>query len=380
VRAASGLESARDYSDDFRMQITAIRTHTAEPVSLCAVETSDGLVGWGQLGLFRGGLSAEVLHAQIAPQLIGKPSDDIDGLCRRVVIRDYKWAGAHFSRALAGVETALRDLAGKRAGKPVCELLGGRCGPVPVYGSSMRRDLGPEAELERMRRLQGERGFQAFKIKIGERWGADRDAAPGRTERLIERMPLVLEPGTRLLADANSGFGVARAIEIGARLEQAGFWAFEEPTPCLEWERWIEVASALTIPVAGGEHASSEQELGRMLRFGAVDIVQPDLGYVGGVGPALRVAEMAAASKRGCLPHSANRSLQFVFTLHAIRAFPDPPPFAECSIEETPWATGIYDPQPVVEDGVVRLSGEPGWGVRIRESWIAQAEARETRG
>ena len=106
----------------------------------------------------------------------------------------------------------------------------------------------------------------------------------------------------------------------------------------------------------------------------AVDVVQPDILYVGGVVRTLRVAAMAAALNMPCVPHSANLALVTLFSLHVMGAIPNAGPFVEFSIEDTPWATNYYDPVPKVVDGKVSIPDGPGWGVRIRDDWLAQTK------
>ena len=99
-----------------------------------------------------------------------------------VIKATYKFPGTYVCRALAGVDTAIWDLLGKVAGKSVCELLGGKPCPFPVYGSSMRRDTPADEMAATLVRLRDERGFHGFKVKIGKRLGYDVDEWPGRTE------------------------------------------------------------------------------------------------------------------------------------------------------------------------------------------------------
>ena len=88
---------------------------------------------------------------------------------------EYKFPGSYTCRALTGLDTALWDRRGKLESKSVCELLGGTPRPFPVYGSSMRRDITPEDEATRLARLRDEKGFRAFKVRVGKVCGHDED-------------------------------------------------------------------------------------------------------------------------------------------------------------------------------------------------------------
>ena len=105
----------------------------------------------------------------------------------------------------------------------------------------------------------------------------------------------------------------------------------------------------------------------------AVDIVQPDICYIGGVARTLRVARWAAKAGLPCVPHSANRSMVTVFTLHVMGAIPNAGPHIEFSIEPTPWLDGLLTEPLEAEKGMVDIPAGPGWGVEISPAWLAQA-------
>ncbi len=114
----------------------------------------------------------------------------------------------------------------------------------------------------------------------------------------------------------------------------------------------------------------------------AVDVVQPDVCYVGGLTRALAVAEMAADAGLPCTPHSANLSLVTVFALHLMCAMPNAGPYVEYSIEGPdyyPWQDGLFD---AAARGARRPGARaprvPGWGVEIAPEWLARAQHRTT--
>jgi L-alanine-DL-glutamate epimerase-like enolase superfamily enzyme len=108
-----------------------------------------------------------------------------------------------------------------------------------------------------------------------------------------------------------------------------------------------------------------------------VDIVQPDICYIGGLARALRVAKLAEAASLPCIPHSANLSLVTVFSLHMMGAIPNAGPYVEFSIEPTadyyPWQAGLFAPELKARDGKVQIPEGPGWGVEIDPDWLAAA-------
>lgn len=356
------------------MKVRSIETFTRGHISVVRVRTDDGAEGYGQIAPFHADISAIVLHRQIAPRVLGREIVDIDSLAERLVEAEYKFPGSYVCRAVGGIDTALWDLVAKKQGKSVCELFGGKPTPLAPYGSSMRRDITPEKEAERLVRLKEEKGYRAFKIRIGSVCGHDSDEWPGRTESLVPAVRKAVGGDVTVLVDGNSCYTPPRAIEVGRMLEEHGVGHFEEPCPYWELEWTAEVARALTVPVAGGEQDTDLAQFRRMLAMKAVDIVQPDACYIGGFSRLLRVGKLAAEAGVPCLPHSANRSMVTVFTLHAMTVMPAAAPYVEFSIEPDPWADEIFTPPLEVRNGLIPFPEGPGWGVTVREDWLARAE------
>ena len=140
------------FSDLTPERIASIETFSNRFVGLVRVTTDEGRSGWGQMAPYQADITALVLHRQVAPHALGEQADAIEGLVSLIPEREHKFPGSHLYRALAGLDTALWDLRGKRAGKSVCELLGGTPRPYPAYASSMRRDISPSEEAERLAR------------------------------------------------------------------------------------------------------------------------------------------------------------------------------------------------------------------------------------
>lgn len=357
------------------MKIQRIETLVREQLAVVRVTTDDGVVGIGQTAPYQAAISAHVLHTMVAPLFLGKDPWDVETLVDECVRVHYKFPSSFLHRALAGVDTALWDVLGKVTGQPVAKLIGGHAREsVSMYASSMQRGITPEAEAERLAGLVAERGFRAVKIRVGAAMGRDADAAPGRTERIVPHVREVLGDGVAISADANGGFSVGRAIRVGRMLEDHGYFHFEEPCPFPELEQTAQVAAALDIPVSGGEQDISLPQFQRMIAQRAVDIVQPDIGYIGGVSRARKVAVLAEAAGIPCTPHCANDSLLQVFTLHLAAAMPACTQHQEWSIEQTPWTRGVYEPVLQVVDGAVPAPTSPGWGVALDPAFERAAE------
>ena len=362
------------------MKIQRIETFSNEFVCLVRVTTDSGATGWGQVAPYNADITALIVHRQVAPHALGRDALDIDALVEAIPEKEHKFPGSYLIRAIGGLDTALWDLRGKLQQKSVCELLGGKPRPFPVYGSSMRRDITPEDEAARLADLRDRYGYDAFKFRIGKECGHDEDEWPGRTEAIVPALRGALGDDVRLLVDANSCYTAAKAIEIGHMLQDHGVVHFEEPCPYWQLEWTAQVTRALALDVTGGEQDCDLGVWRRMIDMGAVNVVQPDICYIGGICRALRVAELAGNAGLPVTPHSANLSLVTVFTLHLMGALPNAGPYVEFSIEPNeayyPWQEGLFEPALVVRDGKVAIPDGPGWGIEVRQDWL-EASVRQ---
>ena len=373
------LKSGQQAPTQTGLKIKSLETFTLGEVSVVRLTADDGSEGYGQISTYDADIAATVFHRKIAPLALGSDPADIDNLVDKCIETNYKFPWSYVCRALSGLDTAVWDLLAKRENKSVCELLGGVPRALFAYGSSMRRDITPKDEAERLVKLRGTNGYKAFKIRIGKVNGHDQDQWPGRTEALVPTVRKVVGDDISLLVDANSCYSPRKAIEVGKMLEDNHVVHFEEPCPYWELEWTAEVTAALEkIDVAGGEQDNDLAQWRRMISMNAVDIVQPDILYVGGLTRALRVAAMAADANKLCVPHSANLAMVTVFTLHMLAVIPNAGPYVEFAIEPWPWQYDIYQPQLKVRNGMVTMPEGPGWGVTINRKWLQKANRQVT--
>lgn len=363
--------------DDTGPRIAKIETFCTSFIGFVRITTQDGHIGWGQVSTYNSDITCEVLHRQVAPWAMGRGIDAWDDILDDIPRREHKYPGTYLMRAMAGVDTAIWDWRGRVAGKPVAALLGGSAGPIRAYASSMRRDITPEDEAARLCALLDQFGFDAFKVRVGAECGRDRDEWDGRTEAIIPTMRHALGDSAALLVDGNSGFSPKRAIDVGHMLQDHGYEHFEEPCPYWEIEQTAKVTQALRMNVAGGEQDWDMQHWKRMIAMRAVDIIQPDILYIGGLTRAMRVAQMGADANLPCTPHCANLSMVTLFTMHMLRAIPNAGKYLEFAIEGLeyyPWQTGLFTHDPyTITDGQAHVSDAPGWGVEIAPEWLDKA-------
>lgn len=360
------------------MKIKKLETWTSEFVCFVKVTTEDESTGWGQIAPYHADITATVLHRMVSPHVIGLNALDIDALTTLVTEKEHKFPGSFLRRALGGVDTALWDMRAKLENKPVCELIGGTPGQVRAYASSMKREITAQDEAARFKQLRDDFGFTAFKFRIASECGHDIDQWPGRTEQIVPAIRTALGPDADLLVDANSGYSPSRAIKVGELLIDNGISHFEEPCPYWEYEQTKQVKESLEIDITGGEQDCELQNWRRMIEMKAVDIIQPDICYLGGLSRTLQVAKLAEEANIPCTPHCANLSMVTLFTMHLLRAIPNAGKYLEFSIEGSdyyPWQDDLFLQSPYgITDGYATVTDQPGWGVEINPEWLASAD------
>ncbi len=359
------------------MKIESIETFTNRFVGFTRLTAEDGTQGWGQVSTYNADLTCEILHRQVAPYALGRDTDDLDDILATSGEKEHKFPGSYLRRAMTGLDTAVWDWRGKKAEKPVVSLLGGKPGKLRAYASSMKRDITPEDEAKRFLKLRDEKGFDAFKWRVGAETGRDKDEWEGRTEKIVPYVAKALGDGIDKLVDANSCYSPKKAIEVGRMLEANGIGHYEEPCPYWEFEQTKEVADALDVDVTGGEQDCEFSAWKTMIGMRAVDVVQPDIMYLGGISRTLHVCGMAQAAGLTVTPHAANMSLVTMCTMHLLKAISNPGKYLEFSIEGLdyyPWQTGLFLGDPYrIEEGHVIISDTPGWGVEIDPAFLEKS-------
>jgi L-alanine-DL-glutamate epimerase-like enolase superfamily enzyme len=350
------------------VKITRVETQIVAPNLFVRVCTDQGICGWGECSPMNNRLVAAHVEHALAPLVMGHDPFDVEALVERMLVSTYKLAGQSMAMAISGIEIALWDIKGKALGQPIYRLLGGAYRKrIPMYASSMRRDISPLDEARRLASLVEKQGFKAVKVRVGSTFGFDQDAAPGRSVALVKEVRAALGDGIEIMIDANSCYTAARAIELGRALEPYRVFHFEEPCPYWDLDSTAKVAKALDTPVAGGEQDWSLPRFREMLDKGAVDIVQPDLIKAGGFLVCKKIAALAEAFGCVCAPHQT-QPFGTVANLHLAASTPNCRYFQEYNIEPHPfWHSLFVEPVLQVKDGYLTVPEGPGLGVETNE-------------
>lgn len=355
------------------MKVTRVEPLLVGPNLLVRVHTDEGIVGWGECSPMNNRLVAAHLEHALSRLVVGRDPFDVELIVERMLVETYKVAGQSMAMAASGIEIALWDIMGKAVGQPIYKLIGGGYRRrIRVYASSMSRQTTPEEEAKRLAALVEGHGFTAVKVRVGQVFGCDEDAWPGRSLALVKEVRRTLGDGIEIMVDGNSGFTAPRAIQLGRRLEDLGVFHFEEPCPYWDLDSTAKVAAALDLPVAGGEQDWQLPRFREMLAGGAVDIVQPDVIKAGGFLVCKKVAALAEAQGAVCTPHQT-QPFGTVANLHLAASTPAVRYSQEYNIEAHPlWDSLFTEPVLEVKEGHLTVPEGPGLGVEINPQVLEQ--------
>jgi L-alanine-DL-glutamate epimerase-like enolase superfamily enzyme len=260
------------------------------------VRTDEGLEG---LGVGQPG-ARELIERTLKELLVGQ-----DPLCHEKLWDDMFWRVRGFGRkglafcAISAVDIALWDLKGKAFGVPLYRLLGPYTDSVPIYGSGGWTHF-TEAELVAEQLGYVERGIPRVKMKVAKDFGQ----AEAEDLRRLAAVRRAVGDGVEVYVDANNGYYAKQAIRLARRFEEYNVGWFEEPVLADDVAGLAAVARAIDLPVATGEHEYTKYGFRELIAQGGADIVQPDVGRVGGVTEWLKVAHLAHAFNLPVAPHA----------------------------------------------------------------------------
>lgn len=318
--------------------------------------------GYVYTGTRGGAVAAKIVAELLSPVLIGADADDIWGHWDRMY-QETLLTGRQgiVLRAISAVDMALWDLAAKRRGVPLCVMLGGAVRPVPAYASGgyYRPDDGDWADaVHREIRFNIEHGFSDHKIKVG---GLSIKEDANRVRAAIDAM----DGRGRLALDANNAYrDYSEALLAARAFEKAagdnGLWWFEEPLSPDDYDGHAELARRLETPVATGEIHQTRHEFRRLIEKRSADILQPDVGVLGGVSEWIRITRAAESFGISVAPHwHANAHAQLAAATPnciTVEHFLLEKDIYNFELLVTPETRQVY------EGGQLVLSDRAGWG------------------
>jgi L-alanine-DL-glutamate epimerase-like enolase superfamily enzyme len=339
---------------------------------LCRVRSKDGAEGVSVSNDMQMVSLYPIFTRRLQSFFIGKDALDWESLLEQVYIHmsNYKLQGLALWVPLATLEFAILDMLGKIAGKTIGELIGDIHHPeIAVYQANNYRGRSAEESIERIRQNVYETKAKALKFKVGGRM-SDPEIPPGRSEKLIPLVRETFGPDMVIYADSNGSYDVTESIRIGKLMEEYKFDFFEEPVPFDWYEETKAVADNLKVPIAGGEQEPSMHGFRWLIANDALQVVQPDIFYFGGMIRSMKVARMAQLMGKECTPHISGSGLGYLYMMHFVSAVPNAGSFHEFKGFNRQIPLDIIGSDLQSHDGVVKVPTGPGAGVVIDPDYI----------
>jgi L-alanine-DL-glutamate epimerase-like enolase superfamily enzyme len=329
--------------------------------AIVMIHTDDGPKGIGEACPYGHPLVIRDWVAYLSRSMLGREVSD-----PRVVPHPNgrSWS---FDCAVAGIDTALWDLRGQIAGKPLAALLGAApLDRVRLYASSgCRYDWRdrPEQLIEEVVSY-ADQGYTACKVRIGTEWSWD-GVTVDRFLGLMRDLAQTINGRLELMVDANQRFTEEQALQVAIGLERLNFTWFEEPIKQTELDGYVRLSKAVGLPITGGEQYTTAEQFKPYLEHHAYSIVQPDVAWAG-ITECLKIAELATQFGIDVCPHNWHNGLMTVAHAHYVAALPKPRVLELCMIQGPLQWEILADP-PAIREGWIDVPQRPGLGVTLAE-------------
>jgi L-alanine-DL-glutamate epimerase-like enolase superfamily enzyme len=336
---------------------------------LVRITSDEGLVGYGEA---HAPLAPEVALAIIehllGPAILGEDPRAVDMLWEKMYssmrIRGHRTG--FMMEALSGIDIALWDLFARSVNLPLYRLLGGGYRQrVNAYASGVGGGTPEEAAESALSYVQ--QGFTALKTGTGAR---------GPEAGLAQVRAIAEAVGDRadLMVDAQGGYDLHTALELGRALEAIGVYWVEDPLPPEDMRGHRELARALDMAVATGEALCTRWGYADWVTTNAADILLPDICRVGGVSECRKVANLADVYNVPWAGHvSMGSCVHIAATLHLAAATPN---FMICecptSFARNPLGNVLLEDPLIVERGQFLLPEGPGLGIAFDRAALAE--------
>jgi mannonate dehydratase len=380
-----------------RIRLVVVKVETTEP----------GLVGWGCATFTQRALVVETaIDKYLRPFLIGRDVDEIEDIWQSSYVSSYWRNGGVLFNAMSGVDIALWDIKGKRAGMPLYQLLGGKVRKgadcyFHASGSSFQ-------EVEDNARAAMEKGFRHVRVQVstpgyagyGARSGVAPTAGPGMSgvtgapsdaigptnpqaiwepgpyvrmlPKLFEHMRSKLGDEVELLHDVHERVTLNQAINLCKALEPYRLFFLEDPFPPEENDHFRLLRQQTSIPIAMGELFNTQHEYVPLIKDRLIDFIRIHISQIGGLSPARKVQALSeyfgvrsawhGPGDASPLAHAAQLALElsaYNFGVHEGSGFP----------KET---AEVFAGCPEVKDGYMLASEKPGLGIDFDEKLAAK--------
>ena len=344
------------------------------------IETDQGIVGYGEAGIWGHITTAATAISRFGEYLVGKRAFDIEHHWN-VMHRFSYFQGLAINAAISAIDIALWDIKGKALGVPIYELLGGACRSkarvyAHIYESTIEKVL---EECERKMKL----GFTAFgHINPFLDEGTDRVYFKTHVKKMrdaeenVRKMRAVVGDKVDLLIELHRRLTPAEAVTFCNSIKDTCPMFVEDPIRPENADAMARVADRLSVPIATGERFCTIYEFQALLARNALEYARIDVAVCGGITGAKKVAAMAEAHHVQVVPHNPLSPIGLAACLQIAAAIPN---FAiqeyatgfeaglfESTLEHL--GSNIVDHVPAVKQGFVDIPSGPGLGVNLLEN------------
>lgn len=293
----------------------------------------------------------------------GMAATDINAITNAMVAgTNWYGPGGVTRHAMSGIDMALWDIHGKAAGKPVRTLLSKTAATtIPCYASILWPDR-PEAVATSAEAFLAQ-GYQA--VKYG--WapmGPDAEL----DEALVAAARQALGPHVKLMVDAGRAWDADTALERAHRFSKYDIYWLEEPLHPYDNVGYGRLSQASPVPIAAGEALTLLEEYQPLLNTGRIHFVQPDLGRIGGITYAQRLATIAKTAGSRPVPHAYGTGVLLAASAQWIAASSDP--LTEYTRAPSPLARDLVHHTMHFANGHLHLSNAPGLGIELDETVV----------
>lgn len=356
--------------------IASVELLSFENSYICHVRSEDGAEGISVAHNDMRFLVPIFVH-KVQAYFIGQDARELDLIVEKVFDFhfNFRYGGIPLGIPLATIEFAILDMMGKISGLPMGQLVGDLHNEkVGVYIATEFRERPLEEHFEKILETVAAYDAKAIKIKVGYLFAGSRDihdpGLPGKSEKLVAMVREHYGSDWSLYADSNGYYDAEGAIRMGRILEENNYAYFEEPVMFDHFLEIKKVADALSLPVANGEQDHSYYNFRWLLANEGLEIVQPDNYYFGGFIRSMRVARMANALGKTCIPHMSGGALGYLYNSHFVSVLPNAGEHHEFKGYRTHVPFECPTSSLKVEEGKITVPTGPGLGIAIDPDFI----------
>jgi L-alanine-DL-glutamate epimerase-like enolase superfamily enzyme len=352
-------------------RVDASRADGTQDAFLVRVHTDEGIVGIGEADtspyVARTIVEMPASHSiarGVRELLVGEDPLQVDRLWQLLFhATDHYGRGGAALHVISAIDIALWDICGKVAGRPVCDLLGGRrLERVPVYASEVMPETAEEVRQIAERAVAA--GYTA--LKLG--WGPlGRDLA-GDVE-LIGAARETVGAERALMIDGGRAFTVKRALELLRHVEAERLYWLEEALAPDDLDGYRRLSDAAGVRIAAGEADWGLRPFRDLALCGHIDVLQPDVARCGGFTVARRIGELARECSVEIVPHCFSTGVLVAASLHFVATL-DRPTWSEFSVADSPLVNGILTTPFALRDGALEVPTGPGLGIELDEDML----------